>query len=206
MERNETVYDKSYQYYLEQIAEISFGDIADNLGVKIEGSELKIPFFQNEYAVSINGMTDPAGKKPAYDIIVILSKYILLCPDAPPKGHDWVSFKDFKDSGPLISFFANNVEHNISDYFSGKSADLKKAGTALGGYSPTLEVNYDVAYQFDALPMMPIMILFNDADEEFSATCSILYQSRAEKFLDAECLAMVGSQLYFHLKNRFAGQ
>jgi hypothetical protein len=200
MEPSETVYDKTYQYYLEQIAEISFGKTADILGAKIEGNELKIPFFQNEYTVSVNEMTDPAGKKPTYDIIVILSKYILRCPDAPPKGHDWVSFKDFKDSGPLISFFANNVERNISDYFSGKSADLNKASKSLGGYLPTIEVNYDLAYQFNALPKMPIMLLFNDADEEFSASCSILFQSRAEKFLDAECLAMVGSQLYFHLK------
>ena len=48
--------------------------------------------------------------------------------------------------------------------------------------------------------MIPIIILYNDADEEFSAKCSVLFESRAEKYLDAECLAMIGWQLFSHLK------
>ena len=70
----------------------------------------------------------------------------------------------------------------------------------LGGYPPALEVQYDFAMQFDALPMIPLILLFNDLDEEFPATCSMLFQSRIEKYLDAECIAMLGRQLFFQLK------
>ena len=48
--------------------------------------------------------------------------------------------------------------------------------------------------------MIPVIMLYNDADEEFSAKCSVLFESRAEKYLDAECIAMLGRQLFRHLK------
>ncbi len=63
-----------------------------------------------------------------------------------------------------------------------------------------IEVNYDLSMQFDALPRVPVMLLFNDADDEFPAKSSVLFERRAEKYLDAECLAMVGRLLFTYLK------
>lgn len=200
MQTNETVFEKTYKNYLEQLREISFEDIAPNLGAKIEGNGIKISLIGNDYVISNEGIADPSGEKPTHDICVILSKYILLCPAITPTEHNWVSFRNFKDSGPLISYFTNNIEHAIGFYFSGRLNALKKASNRLGGYPPDLEVNYDLAMQFDVLPMIPIIILYNDADEEFSVKCSVLFESRAEKYLDAECIAMIGWQLFSHLK------
>lgn len=200
MQAKETVFEKTYQNYLQQLKIISFESIADNLGVKTEGNRIKIPLFLTEYAVSSEGIADPAGKKPTHDICVILCKYILRCPGIPPKERAWVSFKDFKDSGPLINYFTNSVERAMGTYFSRRLKDLKKASDVLGGYATELEVKYDLAAQYDALPKIPVMLLYNDVDEEFSAKCSILFESRAEKYLDAECIAMIGWQLFDHLK------
>jgi hypothetical protein len=200
MQTIETVFEKTYKDYLSQLRKVSFESIAPNLGAKIEGNRIKISLFINEYEVSVEGIADASGKKPTHDICVILSKYILLCPDTPPKKHDWVSFRNFKDSGPLINYFTNGVERAIGSYFSGRLKDLKKASDTLGGYPPALEVKYDLSVQFDALPMVPVIMLYNDADEEFSAKCIVLFESRAEKYLDAECIAMIGWQLFNHLK------
>jgi dienelactone hydrolase len=46
--------------------------------------------------------------------------------------------------------------------------------------------------RFDALPKIPILLLFNDADDEFPAQCLLLFERRAEKYLDMECLAILG--------------
>jgi hypothetical protein len=54
--------------------------------------------------------------------------------------------------------------------------------------------------QFFALPKVPVLMLFNDADEEFAARCAVLFERRAEKYLDMECLAMVGMLLFERLK------
>jgi hypothetical protein len=48
--------------------------------------------------------------------------------------------------------------------------------------------------------MIPVMMLYNDKDEEFSATCSVLFGRRPEKYLDAECIAMLSWQLLSRLR------
>jgi hypothetical protein len=45
-----------------------------------------------------------------------------------------------------------------------------------------------------------MLLLFNDKDDEFPAQCSVLFEKRAEKFLDMECLAMVGMHFFEYLK------
>ena len=42
---------------------------------------------------------------------------------------------------------------------------------------------------------MPLLLLFNDADEDFPPACSVLFERRAEHYLDKECLAMLGMML-----------
>ena len=54
--------------------------------------------------------------------------------------------------------------------------------------------------QIDALPRIPLLLLFNDRDEEFPAQCSVLFEKRTEAYLDMECVAMVGMLLCEYLK------
>jgi hypothetical protein len=44
------------------------------------------------------------------------------------------------------------------------------------------------------------LLLFNDADKEFAAQCMVLFERGADKYLDMECLAMVGMLLFEYLK------
>ncbi len=45
-----------------------------------------------------------------------------------------------------------------------------------------------------------MVMLFNDADDEFPSKCHVLFERRLEKNLDAECLAMAGRLLCEYLK------
>jgi hypothetical protein len=200
MTTKQTVFEKTYEYYLAQVSEIDLHCVKQNLGVELRGNEITIPLFGKPHNVSEKGITDPSGKKPTLDICVILCKYLLLCPDVFPKGKEWVSFRGLKDSGPLTKYFANDVERAISTYFAGKLAEMEKASKALGGYTPAIEVTYDLFMQFDALPKVPVILLYNDADDEFPAKCSVLFERRAEDYLDAECIAMLGRLLFAYLK------
>ena len=199
MQTKETVFEKTYKDYLDQLKKISFEAAAKKLGGKIQGNTITIPLYKNDYKVSVEKIAGSLGEKPGHDICVILSKYLLLCPHETPKEKDWVSFRNFKDSGPLTTYFINDVEGAISSYFSQNLYDLKKSAIALGGYPPLLEVNCDFSIQFDALPMIPVVLLYNDMDDEFPAKSSLLFERRAEKYLDAESLAMLGRQLFIRL-------
>jgi hypothetical protein len=196
----EPVFEQTYRYYLGQIAELNLKDFQDVLGIHVHENEAIIDVFGEPHRISGNAITGPSNIRPTFDICIILSKYILLCPDILPQKTGWVSYRDFKDSGPLLKFYANDVERPIANRFTGKIDALKEAGTAIGGYKPDIDLSYDFAIQFDVLPRIPLLLLFNDADNEFPASCSVLFQNDAEKYLDAECLSMVGVLLNRRLK------
>ena len=189
------VYEKTYQYYLSRFDKIDLKMVEAMLGVHLEKNDIIIPLFKKPYKVSAEGITGPDGNKPALYINALLFKYLYMCPQVRPANREWASYKDLKDSGPLTVFFANDVERPISEHFSGKQQELINAGKKLGGFTTDLESAYDLALQFDALPELPLLLLFNDADDEFPSSCSLLFEACAESYLDPECLVMVAGYL-----------
>jgi len=196
----EHVYEQTYKDYLNRIAGLDFNYIADTLGVKADGDDVIILFFGKPYQVSAQGITDSSGQKPHLAICVILCKYLLMCPMIEPLGGNWMAFKDFKDAAPLVHAFSNTVTRPIAETFSSRVSELEAVGQKMGGYTPNEEFPYDLCLQFDALSKVPLLLLFNDQDEEFPAQCGMLFEKRTEKFLDMECLAMVGVLFFEYLK------
>jgi hypothetical protein len=195
-----SVFEETYTRYLEQLKTVDLASVPEKLGAAVDGETIRIPLFGIPYAVSRSGITDPSGKRPSLDVCVVLCKYLLLRPPFPPKGKDWAAYRDMKDTGPLTVFWAHDVERAILKHFAGNPERLAQAGRAMGGYPPQMVMNHDVAMQFDGLPKVPVLMLFNDGDDEFPARCSVLFERRAEKYLDPESLAMLGSLLAGSLK------
>lgn len=200
MAKKSVVFDQTYENYLSQISKLDFNFIAPTLGAKVAGDDIVIPFFGESYRISPQGIADSSGKKPPLSICVILCKYLLMCPLIEPLGGNWMAFKDFKDAAPLVHAFSNTVNRSIAESFSGRISDLEKSANKMGGYPPNEEFTYDLCMQFDALPKVPLLLLFNDQDEEFPAQCGVLFENRTEKFIDMECLAMVGILFCEYLK------
>jgi hypothetical protein len=195
-----SVFEETYQDYLKQIANLDFKKMADRLGAEWTASELMIPFFGKPHRISAGGIFAPSGSRPDFSVCVILFKYLLLCPDHDPAENDWVSFRDFKDSAPFADAFVNTTEAPLARNFSGRPADLETAGRKINGHPPAAAFSYDLCMQFHALPRVPVLLLFNDADEEFAARCAVLFERRAGSYLDPECLAMLGMLLFEYLK------
>ena len=195
MNQKSAVFEETYNDYLSRLAGIDLAKAAVCLGATMDGGRAGIPLLNRTYRVSKNGIARDDGQRPRIGTCVILSKYLLMCPLNEPIRMAWASYRDFKDAGPLAVYWANDVEGAIVDAFAGRLADLKTAAKALGGYPPGDDFPYDACFRFDALPKIPMLLLFNDADEEFPAKCTVLFQASAEDYLDGECLAMLGAQL-----------
>jgi len=200
MAEKSQVFDQTYEDYLSQIAGLDFNFIAATLGVKVDGGDVIVPLFGKSYRVSAQSITDSSGQKPHLAICVILCKYLLMCPMIQPLGGNWMAYKDFKDAAPLIQAFSNTVTRPLAETFAGRVAELESSGKKMGGYTPGEEFPYDLCLQFDALPKVPLLLLFNDQDDEFPAQCGVLFEKRTEKFLDMECLSMVGMLFFEYLK------
>ena len=195
-----SVFNETYQNYLNRIEKIDLHKRSEQLGGRIEKDEMVVPFFGKSYRISSRGIADPFGKQPLMGICVVLCKYLLLCPEVPSLDKEWVSFRDFQNTAPLIHSFVNHTERPIARNFSNRLEDLSVACEKLGGQNAGLDLNYQLIMKLYPLPKVPVLLLFDDADEEFPAQCKVLFERRAEHYLDPECLAIVGTLLYNFLK------
>jgi hypothetical protein len=200
------IFDKTYDHYIKKIAGLDFAAMAGDLGVKTDGDTVTIPFFNTPYQVTPQGVITPEGKPAAFGVGVVLCNYLIRCPGHRPDDDDWASYKDFKDAAPLVGTFANTVERPIAENFSGRLSELEKAGRVLGGIEPAITFPYDLNLLIQALPRIPILLLFNDADDEFPADCKLLFEKRTESYLDMECVAIIGMLLSEFLKRCGAAQ
>ncbi len=197
MTQKSEIFEINYKNYLAQILDTDFMSIKEKLGTEVDGDQMIIPFLNRNYLVSKEGIVDESGKRPDYTICVILSKYILLCPDLPHYDTEWAAFRDFKKTSHFtnVNFYASDTERPIVQNFSGKLDTLSKACKKSGGFLNDSAISYDLVMQFNALPKISLLLLFNDKDEDFSAECSVLFQKHAEYYLDPESLAMTSAFL-----------
>ena len=186
------VFDQIYREYLDRVARIDWQPKAEMLGIQVDESGITIPFFGVPYRIDEAGISDPNGNRPIQSVSVSLCQYLLLSPDAPPEGDDWVTYKDYKDAAPFAGAFTKNVENAIADHFSGRLPALKAAADQLKSGPSNLDLSHDFHRVFIGLPRIPLLLALNDEDEEFPAQATVLFERRAKHYLDMECLAMVG--------------
>jgi hypothetical protein len=200
------IFAKHYEGYLKKLAMLDMETIAPRLGLLREGDRWRLPFFNTAYWVSEDGLATSAGERPDYLVAVILAQYLLRCPSQSHQDPEWVSFKDFKLTSHFTNqnFFTSDTERAITAHFSSELAGLKAACTIVGGYPEATSVACDLAIRFDALPRLALLLLFSDSDDEFPASCTVLFQKHAEFYLDPESLAMCGAHLARLLKEASA--
>jgi len=189
------VFEKNYRFYLDRIAESNLIRKAEILGAQAEGNGLRVCFFGDNYLISQDGIFNSSGKQAGYSQCIILFKHVLLCPAEIPAQGEWTAYREFPDAGPLTGFFAKDVELSLARHFSGRTEELKKACAALGGVPYEEKISCDIAMQFQALPRIPILLIFHDGDAEFPAQSSILFRKSIGIYLDMESVAILGKVL-----------
>ena len=200
------VFDTIKKEYLLEVASLGNREhISKVLGVEIQGDAWHIPFFNRRYTVTPHEILDDTGEPASHAACVILCKYLLLCPTDAPVDTSLVTYKDFKDAAPYVGGFRNTASQPIAKHFQGSVATLGQQCAHLGGRPFATDVSCDLAFEFTSLPQVPIVLLFNDADEEFPSQATLLFQKTAAAYLDMECLAMVGATLAIRLKGNPTG-
>ena len=184
--------ENTYREYLSLLFRSDLVRSSHILGFEYRDGIIGIDFFGKKYRISPDGITGEDGKRPAHSVNVVLCKYIILSPPEPPGGSDWITYREFRDAAPFAGSFRTNTEAAIARFFSGKMALLEDACTKAGGARSPEDLPYQLVMKFTPLAQVPLMLLFNDADEEFPSQCVILFQKRAGAFLDMECLAITG--------------
>ena len=185
------IFDKNRNHYLDQIAKLDFDAIKDTLGLLSYREQYALSFFNQIYEVGKEGIRDADGNQPDYMAHVILSKYLLLCPENPSRDTQWCAFREFKKTSHFtnINYFSSDTERAMTRAFAGRRNHVIEACEILNGIPMPGAFTYDLVYRFEALPRISLLLLYNDGDEDFDAYGTVLFQRRAEDYLDPESLA-----------------
>lgn len=199
MNAKAAVFEETYHNYLVRIADLDLQARAALLGAETEGSDLVIHLYGSPYRLNRQGVYNPSGEAVNYAVCVVLCCYVLQCPQTTPRAGEWVTYREFKNAGPLVGYFAANTNKVIETAFSGNLSALENACRSLGGRRFDDGAAHDLSMQFDFLPRIPVRLRFNDRDAEFPAQCSVLFRQSTESYLDMECTAIGGTFLAGHL-------
>jgi hypothetical protein len=190
-----TVYQETYQYYLEKLKSMRFDGKEGVLGVTLDGDAVVVPYFGQSIRLTADGLKNEAGCRPDFSDCVVVCRYLIMCPLFEPKQKEWSAYRDFPDAGPLTVFWADTVERPLTRAFSGRVSALENACDVLGGSIPDMDIACDLSRRFTPLPKIPLLLVFNDADADFPASASLLFERRASTYLDAESQAILGHTL-----------
>ena len=188
------IFEVTYRRYLEQIDKIDLLSRAGILGGTEQDDGLVIPFYGEPHRVSTAGVFNAAGQRATFAVSVLMCCYVLQCPETEPEPGEWVTYREFKNAGPLTGYFTTNTNKIIENTFAGRPDALKTACLRMGG-TIVEEPAFDVAAIFAMLPRIPVFFRFNDRDDLFPAQSSILFRRSAEQHIDMECLAIGGTYL-----------
>jgi hypothetical protein len=190
-----SVYNQTYQYYLEQLKVMRFAGKQDLLGITVADDVVMVPYFGQPIRLTADGLVDASGNRPDFADCVVVCRYLIMGPTVEAQQREWVAYRDFPDAGPLTVFWSDTVEGAIAKTFSGHVDRLRRASERLGGMPTEMDIACDLCRRFAPLPKVPLLLIFNDADDDFPAAASLLFEKRASTYLDAESQAILGHAL-----------
>lgn len=159
------VFAETYQGYLADIRKIDFLARAPILGVVEENGALLIPLYDKRYTFTAEGIAESKALTPALQVMIC--KYILSCPEKLPATEgELVTYREFKDAGPHISYFTTNTNKTLEATFAGNIEALRQRALAIGGKVRSSEV-YDLSLEFHAFPRIPVYLNSTIATKPF---------------------------------------
>lgn len=170
---------------------------AASLGGITDGERAAIPVFQQQCEVRSDDIYCNGRPLDTVGSILVL-RYLMQSGDAE-LHHVWLPYRDLKDGGPFSAYIKTHIEDRIAAEFSGRRAALRQRLEAIGGSRCEGDATGDLVMLLHPLPRVPVLCVFNDADDEFPAAFQFLFDGSAPGFLDLESLAAVLRYVYINI-------
>ncbi|MGQ9703703.1 MAG: DUF3786 domain-containing protein, partial [Actinomycetota bacterium] len=153
------------------------------------GRVFVVPFFGERYTVSypegeVNRENGTAAG--AREALIIL--HYLVQADGTQVRDQWVAYRDLPGARYHEPAFVAEVEGPLSRGLAGRLEALRKWAETT---AREVELPGDVAAAWDVLPRVPLLLVFNEADEEFPASARVFFDASAPNYLPTEDLSVL---------------
>lgn len=192
-------YEVVYEELLARLAEADLVENASKLDLEVRDGAVVVPLFDRAHLVGSEGIV-AADQGPVQVAHRIVLAHLLLFGGSGGASGELVPYRELRGGCDFSRNLAITVEGRLAKSFSGRAPDLRRAVKTLGGALRETESSYDICALVPALPMIPLMFTFYDADEDFPAEVKVFFDSNAQSFLDLECLAVLAMLLASELE------
>ncbi|MFH2102732.1 MAG: DUF3786 domain-containing protein [Chloroflexota bacterium] len=135
---------------------------------------------------------DPQSGVPLPVMFQAMVLYYLHTADGTPLEARWVSFADLPDGRFYNQAFQGYTGKELVKLFGDDIGAFEKAAVKLSG----LRLVYgDAGYSFQALPRVALAVVYHRGEEEFPASCQILFDAQTSHYLPTDVCAILASML-----------
>lgn len=169
----------------EEVKTIKFQDVAGGLGIALKDKALVLNCMGREFSISPDGEITTNGHITPW-IKILLLHYVRTAGKEALTGK-WVSYSELKAGLVKASSFERDCELPLREMFD---KDLSKVEMVLNRLGAEKRADFPTknAWHLSLLPKVPVIILYWPEEDEFPSKVKILFDSTADRFLDAESL------------------
>lgn len=169
----------------EEVKRLNFSKIADGIGARLEEESLIIDCIGRRFKINKEGEISTHGTITPW-IKILLLHYIRLSGKGDLSGK-FVSYDKLRSGLVKASSFQRDCEEPLKELLE---KDFKRIEQAFKRFGAKKRDDFptDYAWELFLLPKIPVIILFWPKDEEFDSKLKILFDSTADRFLDAESI------------------
>lgn len=179
----------------EKVASSDFAELARRGQVEyIPGppEALRVELLGRPFLVRSDGVfAEDEGEVDIWAKVVVLL-YLTRATGAPPRD-EWVAFRELPNTISKQITYEKWIDR-IPKACAGRFERLEEAAIGIGGAVVPHE-SADLAFRFQALPRVPLLLLVWDADSDFEARGSLLLDAGVLDYLDQEALTFVAEAL-----------
>ncbi len=157
-------------------------------------AEIRLSLFGKPVSVTFPDLVPVEARsgQPLPDALQALILFYLSTADGAPLEGRWIAFADLPDGRFYNQAFQGYSGNELVKYFGDDLTALEQAARKLNG----LKIAYgDAAFAFHVLPRLTLAVVYHLGDEDFPATCKILFDASASHYLPTDVCAILGSML-----------
>jgi hypothetical protein len=156
--------------------------------------EFRLPFWSREVVIRfpdfLGHFTDTGEAINTFDMTMLA--YYFERSDGAPMSGEWIAFNQIPGGLFYAQAFQGYSGDELTKAFGNDSEAFMEANERLGGRR---EFFGNLAYSYQVLPRVPIMVVCWLGDEDFPASYRILFDSNAHHHLVTDAYAILGSHL-----------
>ncbi len=158
------------------------------------GGEFRFQFWQQTLCLNFPDLelSQIGLEKPPNHLIQALVFYYFNTADGQPLSYRWIAFSELPNGMFYNQAFQGYTGQMLSKVFQNDLSRFSARAEELGGKTESFG---DVAFRFQILPRLPLLVAGWQGDEDFPPSFKILFDASISHYLPTDACAIAGSML-----------